>query len=141
MITTLDGYPGDAVQLVADALLSRIKGVNERYDTTHMIDEDSNAIPVKVVDAGAANTVGALPDVPTNLVPPDRGEKIPFRVVPPTGATMLVIDAMPGPPLPKTTVPDWVAANSPPSGDIASARTCPPTARDVAPHVWPSFTT
>ena len=61
---------------------------------------------MRVVEAGAANTVGALPEVPTDLVPPERGEKMPLSAVPPDGATMLVIDAMPGPPLPATTVPD-----------------------------------
>ena len=30
LITTDDGYPADAVQLVADALSSRMSGVNER---------------------------------------------------------------------------------------------------------------
>ena len=98
-------------------------------DDTHITLDDSNTTELNVHVAGDGYTVGALPAVPIEYVPPESGEKYPLVSV-----FRLVTDAMPA-------VPDDVATNSPPSGEIAIPRPEPVTARDDTPPDWPLFIT
>ena len=90
-------------------------------DDTHITLDDSNTTELNVHVAGDGYTVGALPAVPIEYVPPESGEKYPLVSV-----FRLVTDATP-------EVPVDVVINMPPSGEIATPRVEPATARDVTP--------
>ena len=94
----------------------------ESTDAIHITLELSNTIDENVHVAGdviAYGIKGTPVAEPTEIVPPDRGEKYPFDKL-----LRLAIDA-----IPPVTAPVDEATNNPPSGDIAMPRFEPDTAR------------